>query len=100
MRIGQSLADAFAVYCMRTNFDKRPLSGAAFIMHGGRRMDARDTARAWTRPYSSMQWAWIRALGLAPSDRWAGCAVRAKRRKPTKRELDECRRQRHGIRGV
>ena len=63
-------------------------------------MDARETAARWPRPYSSMQWAWVRALGVPPSDTWADGRAAAKRRKPTKREVRDAMGQRFGVRGL
>ena len=34
------------------------------------RQDPRAVAGKWRRPYSSVQWAWVRALGLEPSRKW------------------------------
>ena len=63
-------------------------------------MGARETAAGWPRPYSSVQWAWVRALGVPPSETWADGQARAKRRKPTKRELRDAMGQRYGVRGL
>lgn len=61
-------------------------------------MDARSIAASWTRPYTSVQWAWVRALGVEPSDRWeGGGGHRAVRHH---RGLGRLMRQRHGVRGL
>ena len=60
-------------------------------------MDARKLARAWTRPYTSVQWAWVRALGVEPSDSWGDGGHHALRRH---RGLHRLMRQRHGVRGL
>lgn len=57
----------------------------------------RDTARKWTRPYTSMQWAWVRALGIEPSEEWGDGARRVRRRH---RGLGRLMKQRHGVRGL
>ena len=59
-----------------------------------------ETARRWTRPYSSVQWAWVRALGLDPSEEWGDGESRARRRRPRKRDVLKAMRQRHGVRGL
>ena len=48
------------------------------------------TAAGWTRPYTSMQWAWVRALGVEPSVTWRDERPRVKRRGTGGRELREC----------
>jgi len=58
-----------------------------------------ETARKWTRPYTSVQWAWVRALGLEPSDEWEHGQSR-KRRHHRKRDIAKAMRQRHGVRGL
>lgn len=58
---------------------------------------ATETARRWTRPYTSVQWAWVRALGIEPSRTWAEGGCRAARRH---RGLGRLMRQRHGVRGL
>ena len=63
-------------------------------------MDARALASSWTRPYSSVQWAWIRALGMPPSDVWTDGRTRRRKRKPGKREIREAMGQRYGVRGL
>ena len=57
-----------------------------------RGFDAMAAAAAWKRPYTSVQWAWVRALGVYPSRSWEQPApARRKRggRKPS-REVREC----------
>ena len=60
-------------------------------------MDARQVAESWTRPYSSVQAAWVKALGVEPSATWTEGAAKRRRRRPRKRELRECMEQRHGV---
>ena len=60
-------------------------------------MDARSIAASWTRPYTSVQWAWVRALGIEPSRTWAEVGYRAAHRH---RGLGRLMRQRHGVRGL
>lgn len=42
----------------------------------------------------------MRALGVPPSETWADGQARAKRRKPTKREVRDAMGQRYGVRGL
>ena len=63
-------------------------------------MDPTATATGWARPYTSVQWAWVRALGVEPSAKWAGQPDRARSRHPRRRDMDRARRQRHGVRGL
>ena len=58
-----------------------------------------ETARSWKRPYSSVQWAWVKALGLTPSETWEDGRT-SKRRHHRKRDLANAMRQRHGVRGL
>lgn len=60
-------------------------------------MSAFDTASSWTRPYTSVQWAWVRALGVEPSREW-GTGKHSTRRRH--RGLGRLMRQRHGVRGL
>lgn len=62
-------------------------------------MDVREAAASWTRPYSSVQWAWVRALGVEPSRQWKDGGA-SKRRRHRGRDLREAMRQRHGVRGL
>ena len=62
-------------------------------------MDARALAASWRRPYSSVQWAWVRALNVQPSDSWDGGRLTKKRRHAS-REMREAMAQRHGVRGL
>lgn len=62
-------------------------------------MDPTRTARSWTRPYTSVQWAWVRALGVEPSASWRDGEL-TKRRRHGSAELREAMRQRHGVRGL
>lgn len=57
-------------------------------------------AAAWKRPYTSVQWAWVRALDVEPSAEWADGESRARRSGPKRRELHEAMRQRVGVRGL
>lgn len=57
-----------------------------------RKLDPVSIAARWHRPYTSVQWAWVRALGIEPSSVW-----RDERRPPTRRkdegearEIREC----------
>lgn len=61
-------------------------------------MDARSIAASWTRPYTSVQWAWVRALGVGPSTRWADEGGHQATRHH--RGLGRLMRQRHGVRGL
>lgn len=63
-------------------------------------MDPTVTARGWARPYTSMQWAWVRALGVDPSTRWVDGGTAARARRPRRRDMREAMRQRHGVRGL
>lgn len=38
-----------------------------------------ELAKSWKRPYSSVEWAWVNALGLEPSTVWGPGEARAKR---------------------
>lgn len=40
---------------------------------------ARATARRWKRPYTSVEWAWVIALGVEPSADWRSGEAVAKR---------------------
>ena len=57
-------------------------------------------AASWKRPYTSVQWAWVRALGVEPSEEWSDGDSRARKRGPRKREMREAMRQRVGVRGL
>lgn len=60
--------------------------------------DAVEQARRWTRPYTSMQRAWVDALGLAPSRMWG----RGRVDHPDLRHRGArgAMRQDHGVRGL
>lgn len=62
-------------------------------------VDARALAASWRRPYSSVQWAWVRALDVQPSDSWGGGKL-TKRQRHASREMREAMAQRHGVRGL
>lgn len=62
-------------------------------------MGARETAASWTRPYTSVQAAWVRALGVEPSGRWDEGGHRSRHR-PGDRDIRDAMRQRHGVRGL
>ena len=62
-------------------------------------MDARSVAAKWERPYTSVQWAWVRALGVAPAPESKDGAAR-KRRRHRRRDIRDAMRQRVGVRGL
>lgn len=58
-------------------------------------------AGAWERPYTSVQWAWVRALGLEPSGAWRERGrVLPRHDRMRDAGLQEAMRQRHGVRGL
>lgn len=61
-------------------------------------MDARSTARSWTRPYSSVQAAWVMALGIQPSEVWVDRGEHPRRHRY--RGAPRLMAQRHGVRGL
>lgn len=65
-----------------------------------RRYDPAAVAGAWKRPYTSVQWAWVRALGIEPSAVWADGTAAARRGGPRRSDLREAMRQRVGVRGL
>lgn|GEM_PF-6660724 len=62
-------------------------------------MDAARVARTWRRPYTSVQWAWVRALGVEPSREWAD-GGHARGRADRHRGWRRAMRQRYGVRGL
>ena len=57
-------------------------------------------AASWKRPYTSVQWAWVRALGVEPSNEWTDRGSCVRRHDPKKRDLRDAMRQRVGVRGL
>ena len=74
--------------------------GGSFRIRGWGIVDARSIAASWARPYTSVQWAWVRALGVDPSTRWVDAPSRTRARKPRRRDMREAMDQRHGVRGL
>jgi len=74
--------------------------GAAFLSpgEGGGAMDARGIAASWARPYTSVQRAWVDALGVPPAP-WSGRG-RGTPRPGRYRGAARLIRQRHGVRGL
>lgn len=64
-----------------------------------RAFDPARAARRWRRPYTSVQRAWVDALGIEPSREWAEGSARVRRRVRA-RDAREAMRQRHGVRGL
>ena len=57
-------------------------------------------AASWKRPYTSVQWAWVKALGIEPSDSWSDGRSIARKGHPKRHEMREAMRQRYGVRGL
>ena len=73
--------------------------GSSHIRTEATPVDARALAASWRRPYSSVQWAWVRALDVQPSDSWCGGKL-TKRQRRASREIREAMGQRFGVRGL
>lgn len=61
---------------------------------------ARRKARGWLRPYTSVQAAWVRAMGIEPRSTWTETREGVVPCKLRKRELRETMAQRYGVRGL
>ena len=76
--------------------------GGSFRSRGWGIVDARSIAASWARPYTSVQWAWVRALGVDPAseDRGEGRAGGRVPHPGRHRGARRLMRQRHGVRGL
>lgn len=83
----------------KTTMEGRPPRRLFLCPKEGSMPTPREIAQSWTRPYTSVQWAWVDALGIEPSDVWRASDPK-RRRRDDSRDIREAMGQRYGVRGL